>query len=196
MLRYCGGDERAFDELYAALAPRVLGYVRAILRDHAAADDVLQQTFIKLHGARHAYLEGADPTPWVYAIAHRTCVDELRRRRATRVRLGRDEDSVPEVAAGLTGVAAGAEENEAYREDQRSAVVAALALLPRTLRDAVTLTKLEGRTMREAAVVLGTSEVAVKLRAHRAYGRLRSILAGDEAFVDAGDRGDLARLCG
>lgn len=196
MKRYCAGDERAFDELYSALAPRVLGYVRSMLRDEAAAEDVLQLTFVKLHGARGSYLEGADPVPWVYAIAHRTCLDELRRRRASWLEFGRDHESVPEPCAGLTGVAAGAEEHEAYGDDLCSAVVAALAMLPRTLRDAVTLTKIEGRSMREAAVVLGTSETAVKLRAHRAYGKLREMLV-DEARQGVGwSETTDSRLCG
>lgn len=187
MRRYCDGDEAAFAELYSALAPRIFGYLRSLIRDDAAAEDLLQQTFLKLHGARGTYVVGADPVPWLYAIAHRTCLDELRRLRRAKVRpLGPDEE-LEEIAAGFSGTAVGAEAYEPYDDGQRAAVLRALTRLPEEQKRAVVLTKLEGRSMREAAVILGTTEGAVKLRAHRAYVRLRVILRCDEAFADASD---------
>jgi len=79
MKRYCEGDASAFRALYAIAAPRLLTFVRCLVRDHALAEELLQQTFLKLHQARASYVAGADPLPWLYAIAHRTCLDALRR---------------------------------------------------------------------------------------------------------------------
>src|SRR5881394_3636739 len=76
MARYCGGDIAAFHALYAALAPRILGYLTGLAGDRATAEDLVQQTFMKLHEARSAYVKGANPVPWLYTIAHRTCLDE------------------------------------------------------------------------------------------------------------------------
>jgi DNA-directed RNA polymerase specialized sigma24 family protein len=45
-------------------------------RSRAVAEDVLQATFLKVHRARGAYIRGADPVPWIYAIAHRTFLDD------------------------------------------------------------------------------------------------------------------------
>src|ERR1044071_7505160 len=87
MGRYCAGDVAAFHELYAALAPRILGYLTGLAGDRATAEDLLQQTFMKLHEARSAYVKGANPVPWLYTIAHRTCLDEIRRRKRARVRV-------------------------------------------------------------------------------------------------------------
>lgn len=180
MMRYCAGDERAFDELYGALAPRVLAYLRSIVRD-ASAEDLLQLTFMKLHMARGSYVPGADPVPWVYTIALRTALDELRRARCARIHLERD--GLPEPRASHDGVAIGAERDEPYAEEQRQAVLAALDRLPAAQRQAVVLTKLDGRPVREVAEMLGTTETAVKLRAHRAYARLRALLQRDAAFA-------------
>ncbi|HVR60673.1 MAG TPA: sigma factor, partial [Polyangia bacterium] len=81
MERYCAGEVAAFHRLYNLLAPRILAYLRGLIGDRAAAEDLMQHTFLKVHEARGAYVRGANPIPWIYTIAHRTCLDELRRRR-------------------------------------------------------------------------------------------------------------------
>src|SRR3954465_8305650 len=106
MQRYCDGDPGAFRELYALVAPRLLGYLVKMTRDRALADDLLQQTFLKVHRARAAYVRGADPVPWIYSIAHRTFIDEVRKKKRAVVGVA-ENDEVPEVAAGLTGEADG-----------------------------------------------------------------------------------------
>src|ERR1043165_6058218 len=97
MARYQDGDAGAFRELYALVAPRLLGYLMKMARSKAVADDLLQQTFLKVHRARAAYVRGADPLPWIYSIAHRTFIDESRRVKRAVVRVADEE--VPEVSA-------------------------------------------------------------------------------------------------
>ena len=58
MARYQDGDAAAFRELYAVVAPRLLGYLMKMARSRAVADDLLQQTFLKVHRARAAYVRG------------------------------------------------------------------------------------------------------------------------------------------
>src|SRR5690348_10917133 len=101
MQRYQDGDAAAFRELYALVAPRLLGYLVKMTRSRAVADDLLQQTFLKVHRARASYVRGADPVPWLYAIAHRTFIDETRRDKRAVARTAGDE--LPEIPAGLTG---------------------------------------------------------------------------------------------
>src|SRR6267154_2081097 len=128
MQRYCDGDAGAFRELYALVAPRLLGYLVKMTRDRALADDLLQQTFLKVHRARTAYVRGADPLPWIYAIAHRTFLDEARRAKRAIVRVG-DGDDIPEIKAGLTGESDDRRDEPADPEAVRAAM-AALAELP------------------------------------------------------------------
>ena len=177
MQRYCDGDAAAFQALYALTAPRLLAYLRVLVRDHAAAEEILQQTFIKLHQARHSYVRGADPIPWLYTIAHRTGLDELRRLRRSHVRLAQG-GRLPEPPAVLSGEAEGAQSES----DERliAAVLASLDRLPESQRLAVVLTKIQGKSMAQAASILGTTPGAVKLRAHRGYVALRRILCGIE----------------
>jgi RNA polymerase sigma-70 factor (ECF subfamily) len=182
MARYCDGEARAFEELYAALAPRILGYLRAMVGEQAAAEDLLQLTFMKLHQSRATYVRGANPVPWLYTIAHRTCIDEMRRRARSRVRLSQDGELPHEPAVDITGTA---EVEASGRDDAAMARgLAALASLPAPLRQAVVLIKIHGHSTAEAASIVGTTVGAIKVRAHRGYVALRRKLLG--AAAEAG----------
>jgi RNA polymerase sigma-70 factor, ECF subfamily len=175
MAQYCDGDANAFRALYALVAPRLLGYLVKMARERAVAEDLLQLTFLKLHRARGAYVRGADPLPWIYSIAHRTFLDEARRTKRAVVRVG-EGDELPEQRADLRG------ETDDRRDDPRAdpelvrAALDALAQLPAQQREAVVLTKLEGKSVAEAAEIAGASAGAMKVRAHRGYEALRKLL--------------------
>jgi RNA polymerase sigma-70 factor (ECF subfamily) len=173
MQRYQDGDAGAFRELYALVAPRLLGYLIKMTRSRALADDLLQQTFLKVHRARAAYVRGADPVPWMYAIAHRTFIDDFRKHKRTPVPAG---DDLPEVAAGLAGAPDQGGNDAGVDPDMVRAVLDALAQLPEQQREAVVLTKLDGKSVAEAAEIAGTTTGAMKVRAHRGYEALRKLL--------------------
>ncbi|MEP6862589.1 MAG: RNA polymerase sigma factor [Deltaproteobacteria bacterium] len=174
MQRYQAGDASAFRELYALVAPRMLGYLNKLAKSRAVADDLLQQTFLKIHRARGAYVVGADPLPWFYSIAHRTFLDEARKTSRAVVRAGGDD--LPEVPAGITGESADRADEPRADPELAKAALEALADLPTQQREAVVLTKLEGKSVAEAAAIAGTSVGAMKVRAHRGYEALRRLL--------------------
>lgn len=168
MQRYQDGDAGAFRELYALVAPRLLGYLLKMARSRAVAEDLLQQTFLKVHRARAAYVRDADPLPWIYSIAHRTFIDEARKTKRAIVRVADEE--VPDVPAPVA-------DEPADPELMRQAIDA-LAQLPLQQREAVVLTKLDGKSVAEAAEIAGTTVGAMKVRAHRGYEALRKLLGG------------------
>lgn len=172
MASYVDGDASAFRELYAQLAPRLLGYLVKMARSRPLAEDLLQQTFLKVHRARSAYIRGADPVPWIYAIAHRTFIDEARKQKRAVVGAS-DPETLPDVA-----VEAG--ESRADPDAVKHALDA-LAKLPEAQREAVVLTKLDGKSVAEAAAIAGTTVGAMKVRAHRGYEALRSLLGARSA---------------
>lgn len=69
MSRYCDGDAQALRELYAAVAPTLLATLVDDAGTPALAAELVQRTFLALHRARGAYVRGASPVPWIYAIA-------------------------------------------------------------------------------------------------------------------------------
>jgi len=169
MSAYVAGDARAFESLFARLAPRVHGFFLRSFRNEAVADDLLQVTFMKLHRARARYRPDLKLTPWLFAVAARVRLDELRR----RLRLPED--------AGEDAVARADEQtprDPPRANDLRDAVRAALEDLPESQRTVIHLHRYEGMTFGEIARVLGTTEGAVKLRAFRGYETLREQLKG------------------
>jgi RNA polymerase sigma-70 factor, ECF subfamily len=176
MQRYQDGDASAFRELYALVAPRLLGYLLKMARSRALADDLLQQTFMKVHRARAAYVQGADPLPWIYSIAHRTFIDETRKTKRAIVNVAATDDSLPEVAAGLDGESVDRKDEPRVDPELAKAALDALSQLPDAQREAVVLTKLDGKSVAEAAEIAGTSVGAMKVRAHRGYEALRKLL--------------------
>lgn len=179
MERYCEGDAAAFRELYAAVAPKLYGYLLRMARQRAVADDLLQLTFMKVHRARGAFVRGADPVPWIYSIAHRTFLDEARRVKRAVVNVAQG-DELPEQAAELGGGAAAAAEVPRHDPEVTKAALAALSQLPEQQREAVVLTKLDGKSVAEAAAIAGTTVGAMKVRAHRGYSALRKALGRPE----------------
>jgi RNA polymerase sigma-70 factor, ECF subfamily len=182
MARYCRGDAAAFHGLYALLAARILAYLTGLLGDKAAAEDALQLTFLKVHEARAAYVLGANPIPWIYTIAHRIGLDEIRKRKRSRVRLSKEGELGAEPAAHITGVAADTGGDPTDRPDPSAAAgaLAALAKLPENQRQALILTKVHGRSIADAAMITGSTPGAIKQRAHRAYVTLREMLGRKE----------------
>jgi RNA polymerase sigma-70 factor, ECF subfamily len=174
MAKYCDGDAGAFRALYALVAPKLLGYLLKMARSRAVAEDLLQQTFLKVHRARAAYVRGADPVPWIYSIAHRTFLDEARRQKRAVVRVGDGED-LPEATADLSGEPPERKDEPADPELVQK-TLDALAGLPTQQREAVVLTKLDGKSVAEAAEIAGTTIGAMKVRAHRGYEALRKVL--------------------
>src|SRR5262245_12360590 len=79
MARYAAGDLAAFRRLFELLAPRVHGFFLRSFSDPCIADDLTQNTFLKLHRARASYRPDLPLKPWVFTIAASVRRDELRR---------------------------------------------------------------------------------------------------------------------
>ncbi len=164
MDRYARGDESAFADVYDAIAPRLYSFLLRQTRSEARAKDVLQQTMLKIHLARGSFHEGAAVLPWAYAIARRLWIDSTRRgRREVPQEPDDDAPAVEQIAP----------DDAAYASELGARIRSALAKLPETQRVAFQLVKEEELSIAEAAAILGTTESAVKLRAHRAYETLR-----------------------
>jgi RNA polymerase sigma-70 factor (ECF subfamily) len=177
MERYAQGDDLAFEAVYDALAARLRRYVRRHVPDAARCDELLQETFLRMHRARGTFLAGAAVLPWAFAIARRLVLDESRRSRRTPAVV--HEDDTP--ASDLPRSGDTPEQLFEAREAARR-LTDALARLPESQRAAFGFLKQEGLTVAEAAAALGVTVMAVKLRAHRAYEALR-IALGDEAPI-------------
>lgn len=171
MERYAAGNDAAFVEVYDALAPRLLAYLRRQTRDAAFAEDVLQQTFLHMHRARGTFIRGSSVFPWAFAIARRLVIDGARRGRrdllAGAAEIGGEDDPIAEH---------GMADQEVEARELARKLQSELSKLPANQRAAFQLLRIDGLSHNEAAEVLGATVSAVKLRAHRAYVALRGIV--------------------
>jgi RNA polymerase sigma-70 factor (ECF subfamily) len=172
MEAYARGDEGAFQRLFARLAPSVHGYFRRAVRSEAAADDLLQTTFLKLHRARLRWRTGEPVRPWLFGIAARVRADYLRQQLTRGLAGGVPAEDAPEQVEPGEGP-----EDAASGAQRAARVRTALGTLPESQRAVVELHRYNGLSFGEIAAALRTTEGAVKLRAFRAYGALRTALA-------------------
>lgn len=186
MQRYMDGDDKAFAELYARLSPRVSGLVRRRISDPEAAKDLEQAIFAKAHLARHRYVtpEGRDADravwTWYATIARNASVDALRkiyrqRAHATRVESTGEEALVERLQSEALNIEESILDDE-QRELIRQSVREAIAELPASQREVVSMHKLDGLSMREISEKLHVREGTLRVRAHRAYKALASKL--------------------
>jgi len=175
MRRYSQGEEDIFASLYAAMAPRLYRFCVRVAGGRQEADDLFQETFLRVHRARATYLHGANPLHWAFAIARAVHLDRLRYRRRRPEDLASDGDAADDGA--LSAGESYNPEAEARAGDLVQVVTRELGRMPEKNRTAYVLLREEGLSVKEAAAVLGASPDAVKQRAHRAYEQLREAVS-------------------
>ena len=170
------GDPGCVGSFFDAWGDRIYGLALRLLGDPAAAEDVVQDTFVKLMaGARQ--IEGrARLTTWLYRVAYNAAMDRLRaQKREVRVPEEGDEATLP-MPSLLVDVRL-SPEVMARDNELRKALEAAIASLPTPLRAAFLLRDVEGLSTAEAAFALELTEVNLKVRLHRARLLLRERLS-------------------
>lgn len=93
------GDVSALEALYRELGNGVYCYALSVLSDKSAAEDVLQDTFVRVFTMARTYTPGRNGRAWVYAIARNLCLDRLRAAKRTATQPGTEEDAEQDVAA-------------------------------------------------------------------------------------------------
>lgn len=153
------GDEGAAQvaELFEQHRSAVYAYVARMVRDVHLAEELTQETFLKVYQARDRLAEVENVRAWLFRIATNTCLTTLKRNRRFRW--------LPwEAAEGLRS----SKPDEAGLIGQRDAVERALAALSQDYRAPLLLFSYHGFHVAEIAEVLGISEGAVKTRVYRA----------------------------
>lgn len=167
MLRVQMDEGSAFDILYSRYSALLTGFMLRHTSHSAQASDLVQETFLQLYRARKDYDPDRALKPWLMTIAlniKREYFRQTTRRRDLPTSTGiPPEQSVnghdPELA------------------ERERVVHQALSQLPEDTRDVINLHWFEGFSFPEIAKIVGASESAVKVRAHRGYAKLKKKLA-------------------
>lgn len=166
------GDAESYRLLLVTIQPKVRAIVRSRIRDGAAAEDVVQNALLAIHRGRATYRPERPFGPWMRAIVRNAVIDHFRERK----RRG-DRETALDVHEWPDERPQGSREGMPLPPELQDA----LAALPQSQREAVTLIQIEGLSVAEAALRAGVSPGALKVRAHRGYRALRDALAGMRA---------------
>jgi RNA polymerase sigma-70 factor, ECF subfamily len=174
MERYATGEDEAFEPLYELMAPRLYRFCLRLAALKSEADDLFQETFLRLHRARATYMSGANVVHWAFAIARSVYLDRLRYRRRRPEQLGAANDATENER--LQADESYSPEAHARAHDLVEIVTTELSRMSEKNRVAYVLLREEGLAVKEAAALLGTTADVVKQRAHRANEQLRHAL--------------------
>src|SRR5262249_27985508 len=146
---------------------------RAILRDDAEAEDVMQQAYLNAYAHLDQFAGRASFATWLSRIAVHEAFARVRRRRSAEVETMRDTDDDSESALR----ASGPDPEQLLRAGEiRGLLEAAIDALPESYRCTFVLGEVEGLDTADTADSLGISEELVKTRLHRARALLREEL--------------------
>lgn len=164
------GNADAFRALVDAYKDRLFAFVWRTVRNHHEAEDVCQAAFIKAYEALQSYSEEYAFSTWLFTIAYRLCLNQVRKRRAVSSevdfsRIGGDEADAPATVANT---------EEAHR--LRNLIWSAVERLSMPQKSAVVLFYREGKSCEEIGRVLDMPAVTVKSHLHRARAKLRGAL--------------------
>jgi len=166
---FIAGDEAAFIRVYRLTAPRVYGMLVRLTKEPALAEDLTQETMVRMYRAGTAFRRGAKVLPWAYTIGRRLFVDRLRRRR--------HEQTAGQLFASTQPEFGAARPDDELAARRIAAVVGeVLERLPPRQAQAFRLVKEEGLSLSDASAQLGDSNASVRIRTHRACQAIREAL--------------------
>lgn len=174
LLRLAAGDRAAFTDLYDAVAPRVFGLVRRVVRDQAIAEEVTQEVFLQVwQDAGRFDPSRGSALAWLLTLTHRRSVDRVRSEQAQSDRLHRYEARGTPVPYDTTA-------DEAVGRIEAGRVRRALDLVGEPHRTALRLAYLNGLTHRQVAEHTGVPLGTAKTRIRDGLHKIRHVMSGGE----------------
>lgn len=171
-------DREACTCLLKRFAPRLYRLTLQVMGDPDEAEDVLQEGFIQACAHIDDFEGRSGLGTWLHRIVRNVALGRLRRKSLATAPLTANDTSGSASQEVLVDRAAGPSEAVLARE-RGEVLEQAIVALPEGLRAAFVLRDIEGMSTKEAAVALGISESAVKVRLHRARLALRASLSGE-----------------
>lgn len=158
------GDPAAFDALLARYQNRLYRYLLRLVREPAQAEDLFQQTWLRVMTELHRYDERRPLEPWLFAVARNLAIDFLRRAKP---------DSLDESSVGTLAAKGPSTFDMVLKRERGRALARHLEALPVIHREALTLRFEEEMTFEEMASVLDCPVSTVKSRVQRSLAALR-----------------------
>lgn len=186
MLRYQGGEVRAFEVLLTKHRKPVFNFILRFVGEKAQAEDLLQETFLRVIKGADAYQKQAKFTTWLYTIARNLCVDASRRgkhRKAYSLDVPMNQDAGADGATLLDVVAdkSPGTDRKVISKELHGRLHAAIGKLSEDQREVFLMREFLDMPFRDIAEVVGCPENTVKSRMRYALEKLRGEL---EEYAD------------
>ncbi len=182
------GDAAAWRLMIERYEGRLLAFVDSRLRDRAAAEDVVQETFVRVVQNAADFKHEARFTTWVYTITRNLCIDQLRKR-ALRKHPSLDQASGEEgdgpTLGEQTADPRASVEREATGTELKERIARAVGTLPDEQREVFLMREVVNLPFKEIAEITGVPENTVKSRMRYALERLQEALAEYEEYARA-----------
>jgi RNA polymerase sigma-70 factor (ECF subfamily) len=186
--RVCAGESALFEILMRRHNQRVYRAARAVVKDEAEVEDVMQQAYINAFTHLHQFEERSQFSTWLIRIALHEAFGRRRKMRQTES-MTANQSNLDEDHGELMDTIASPRadpERQAYAQELSRLLEAAVDTLPETYRTVFMLRDVEGLSTSETGEGLGLGEEAVKTRLHRARGMIRRAVTAQIGAVAAG----------
>jgi RNA polymerase sigma-70 factor (ECF subfamily) len=174
------GSERAHRELLARYERPVFSLIFRMVRDRETAEDLAQETFIKVLNNLDRYSPEFKFSSWLFKIANNLTIDHLRRRRVNTISIEGAPDAITSESAKATSIAvvSGGESplEELESRELGSAIESAIGKLRPEYRACIMLRHVEDKSYEEIAEIVKLPLGTVKTYIHRARHELRAAL--------------------
>ena len=173
------GDEASFDQLFERYRSKLFTFIWRYVRHREVAEDIFQETFVRVFARAGTYRRRAKVSTWMYTIAANLCRDELKRRKRhgtislDEPRAGDGPDEAWSLALTLADERGENPRASAEETEHRAALWRAVDALPDELRVTLELQTVHGLKYREVAKILGIPLGTVQSRIHNAVKLLR-----------------------
>jgi RNA polymerase sigma-70 factor (ECF subfamily) len=177
MARLAGGHDAAINDLMERHATPVFQFLYRMLGNEDDANDLAQETFVRIFQHRASFKPDAKFTTWLYTIAANLARNHHRwRSRHPNVSLDAVREETDQSLGDVMPAPDASPSEAAVQEERRQAVRSAVEALPEDMREAIILCEWQDLPVAEAASVLSTTPKAVESRLYRARNLLRDKL--------------------
>ena len=163
---YCRGDDEGLARIISDHKDSLILFLRTFTGDIHTAEDIAEETFVKLAVRKPRYNGKASFKTWLYKIASNTAIDLLRKKRLDTLPLEEAELSTDEALL----------EESYIREARKIAVHRAMKELPQDYQRILWLVYFEDLPLKEAAELMGRSEHAAQTLVYRARQKMKEVL--------------------
>ena len=174
MARFQSGDEKAYNEIVFRYRDRLMNFIYRFVNDVELAEDVLQDTLVKIFTHRHYYKEIAKVSTWIYTIAGNFSKTELRKRKRRKItqlsHMGKDDKvyEIPDIEREP--------DRGVHVQFSEQKIQNALQSLPSHFRSPVILRDIEELSYQDISKILDVPLGTVKSRINRARQQLKNTL--------------------